>query len=199
MNMDYNTSREKLKLPEYGRNVQKMVHTMKAIEDRDERTRTAFAIIGVMGNMFPHLRDVNDFKQKLWDHLMIMADFDLDIDAPYPLPDRSFLEVHVERVPYQDNRIRIMHYGKIVEEMIQSAIDKEDKEERMYMAYLIANHMKRSFLKWNKDVVNDAKIYDDLREMSAQILDYSPDDFGLVDVRAVVDHQKKKKNPNKTK
>ncbi len=197
--MEYNTSREKLKLPEYGRNVQKMVLQMKAIEDRDERTRTAYAIVGVMGNMFPHLRDVNDFKQKLWDHLMIMSDFDLDIDAPYPLPTREFLEVKVEKVPYQDNRIRIMHYGKIVEEMIQSAIDKEDKEERMYMAFLIANHMKRSFLKWNKDVVNDAKIYDDLREMSSQILDYTPEDFGLVDVKAVVVQQKKKKNPNKSK
>ncbi len=195
--MEYNTSRDKLKLPEYGRNVQRMVQQMKEIEDRDERTRTAYAIIGVMGNMFPHLRDVNDFKQKLWDHLTIMADFDLDIDAPYPLPTKEFLEYKIDKVPYSEKSISIKHYGSLVSEMIQSAIDEHDMDKRKYMAFLIANHMKRSFLKWNKEVVQDAKIYDDLRNMSNSILDYTEDDFGLVDVRNVVVQVKKKKNPNK--
>lgn len=197
--MEYNTSREKLKLPEYGRNIQKMVKQMKAIEDRDERTRTAFAIIGVMGNMFPHLRDVNDFKQKLWDHLMIMSDFELDIEAPFPLPDKEFLTAKVEKVPYKSEDIRIKHYGKVVEEMIQCAIDMRDLDQRKYLAFLIANHMKRSFLKWNKDVINDAKIYDDLRHLSSSILDYTPDDFGLIDVKEVVPQLKKTRNPNKVK
>ena len=197
--MEYNTSREKLILPEYGRHVQKMVQQMKEIADKDERTRTAYAIIGVMGNMFPQLKEVLDFKQKLWDQLMIMADFDLDIDAPYPLPDRSFLDIHVDRVPYQDLDIRYMHYGKLVDDMIQAAIDMRDMEQRKYMAFLIANHMKRSYLKWNKDVVNDGKIYDDLRDMSQRILDYTSDDFGLVEVGEVVTAVRKSKNPNKSK
>ncbi len=197
--MDYNTSREKLKLPEYGRNVQNMVNQMLEIEDRDERTRTAFAIIDVMGNMFPHLRDVNEFKQKLWDHITIMSDFKLDIDAPYPLPDKEFLEVKVAKVPYRDEHIKIRHYGKLVEEMIQAAIDMDDMEQRKYLSFLVANQMKRSFLKWNKDVVTDAKIYEDLSLLSNGILAYTEEDFGLIEVKAVVPTIKKKKNPNKNR
>lgn len=197
--MDYNTSREKLKLPEYGRNVQNMVNQMMEITDRDERTRTAFAIIDVMGNMFPHLRDVNEFKQKLWDHITIMSDFKLDIDAPYPLPDKEFLEIKVEKMPYREEIIKIRHYGKLVEEMIQAAIDMDDMEKRKYLAFLVANQMKRSFLKWNKDVVNDAKIYEDLRYLSHNILDYTEEDFGLVEIKEVVPNIKRKKNPNKNK
>lgn len=195
--MDYNTSREKLKLPEYGRNVQNMVNQMLEIEDRDERTRTAFAIIDVMGNMFPHLRDVNEFKQKLWDHITIMSDFKLDIEAPYPLPDREFLEVKVDKMPYKEERIKIRHYGKLVENMIQAAIDMDDMDKRKYLAFLVANQMKRSFLKWNKDVVTDAKVFEDLRFLSNSILDYSDEDFGLVEIKEVVPNVKKRKNPNK--
>ena len=116
--MEYNTQKKKLLLPEYGRNIQKMVDYLLTIEDREERTRAAKTVIDVMGNLYPHLRDVPDFRHKLWDHLAIMSEFKLDIDTPYPLPSLSKLQEKPERLPYSSNHIKYKHYGKLVEKLI---------------------------------------------------------------------------------
>ena len=113
--MEYNTQKKKLLLPEYGRNIQKMVDYLLTIEDREERTRAAKTVIDVMGNLYPHLRDVPDFRHKLWDHLAIMSEFKLDIDTPYPLPSLSKLQEKPERLPYSSNHIKYKHYGKLVQ------------------------------------------------------------------------------------
>lgn len=163
--MEY-SSREDLILPEYGRNIQQMVDHALTIEDREERTRCANAIITIMGNLFPYLRDVNDFKHKLWDHLAIMSDFQLDIDYPYEILKKDNLHTKPERIPYKNSRIKYMHYGRTLEQMINRAVSYPEGEERTHLTKLIANHMKKCYLTWNKDGVSDEKIFADLYELS---------------------------------
>lgn len=163
--MDYNSNRKKLALPEYGRNIQSMVDYLMTIEDRDKRTKSAHTVIDVMGNLFPHLRDVQEFKHKLWDHIAIMTDFKLDIDYPYDPPSPDILTEKPNRVPYNQHRIRYKHYGRTMELMIEQANDYEG-EEREIMIEQLANHMKKSYLAWNKDAVEDKKIFKDLEELS---------------------------------
>ena len=153
--MRYNTEEKRLALPEYGRNIQNMVDYCVTIQDREERKRCANAIINIMGNMFPHLRDVNDFKHILWDHLAIMADFKLDIDYPYEIVRKENLYNRPPRIPYNNNRIRYRHYGKTLELMINKATRLEPGPERSQLIRLLANQMKKSFLTWNKESVDD--------------------------------------------
>ncbi|MBN2273691.1 MAG: DUF4290 domain-containing protein [Bacteroidales bacterium] len=166
MNYDYNSCRPRLILPEYGRNMQKMVDYILTIEDRDERNRLAQAIINIMGNMNPHLRDINDFKHKLWDHLAIMSDFKLDIDYPYDVPRAEEFIEKPRRVPYNTNQIRYRHYGKIIERLIEEAIKLPEGDDKEALIKLIANQMKKSYLAWNRDSVTDAIIGSDLEEIS---------------------------------
>ena len=160
--MDYNTQKKKLLLPEYGRNIQKMVDHILTIQDRDERTRAAKTIIDVMGNLYPHLRDVPDFRHKLWDHLAIMSGFKLDIETPYPLPSLEKINEKPEKLPYQTNHIKYRHYGKLVEKLIEKIKETEEKKKKRALIVLTANHMKKSFLTWNKDSVEDEQIYNDI-------------------------------------
>ncbi len=169
--MDYNSNRKNLILPEYGRHIQKMVDHAVTIEDREERAKCANTIIGIMGNMFPHLRDVNDFKHKLWDHLAIMADFKLDIDYPYELLEKETLTKRPDKIPYKNSRISYKHYGELVEKMIEQAVLLEDETERKHLSVLIANHMKKSLFIWNKDSVTDERIFDDLKRLSKGMLE----------------------------
>lgn len=164
--MDYNSNRSKLALPEYGRNLQNMVNHIMAIEDRNERNRAARTIIDIMGTMYPYLRDINDFKHKLWDHLAIMSNFQLDIDYPYAPPSPEFFVSPPKRVPYDNNTIKYRHYGKTIENLIEKAVDYPDEKERELLIKLIANHMKKSYVVWNKDSVTDEKIFADIEEMS---------------------------------
>lgn len=164
--MKYNTEGKRLALPEYGRNIQNMVDYCVTIEDREERKRCANTIINIMGNMFPHLRDVNDFKHILWDHLAIMVDFKLDIDYPYEIVKKENLYARPPRIPYNNNRIRYRHYGKTLELMIRKATEWEEGIERDQLVKLLANQMKKSFLTWNKESVDDRKIFKDLDELS---------------------------------
>ena len=164
--LKYNTQEKRLALPEYGRNMQNMVDHCVSIPDREERTRCANTIINIMGNMFPHLRDVNDFKHILWDHLAIMADFALDIDYPYEVIKREDMYIRPPRLPYPQGKITYKHYGKYLESMIRKAVKYEDSEEKEILTGLLANHMKKSFLTWNKEVVDDRKIFDDLELLS---------------------------------
>lgn len=162
----YNTQQKKLILPEYGRNIQNMVDYCVSISDREERTRCANTIINIMGNMFPHLRDVNDFKHILWDHLAIMSDFSLDIDYPYEVVKRENMYRKPQRLPYTQSRFAYKHYGKNLENMIKAATVYEDGEQKQYLIQLLANHMKKSFLTWNKEVVDDRKIFKDMEQLS---------------------------------
>jgi len=168
MEYDYNSCRPRLILPEYGRNMQKMVDHILSIEDRDERNRLAQAIITIMGNMNPHLRDINDFKHKLWDHLALMSEFKLDIDYPYDVPRAEEFVEKPRRVPYNTNQIRFRHYGKIIERLIEEAIKLPEGEDKETLIKLIANQMKKSYLAWNRDSVTDAIIGADLEELSGK-------------------------------
>lgn len=164
--MNYNTEEKKLVMPEYGRNIQNMVDYCVNIQDREERKRCANSIINIMGNMFPHLRDVNDFKHILWDHLAIMADFKLDIDYPYEIIKKEDLYSRPPKIPYNNCRIRYRHYGKTLELMIQKATELEAGTEKDQLIKLLATQMKKSFLNWNKETVDDRKIFKDLDELS---------------------------------
>ncbi len=197
--MDYNTQRKHLSLPEYGRNIQQMVNHLLGVEDRDERNKMAKAIIAVMGNMNPHLRDINDFKHKLWDHLHIMSDFQLDIDSPYPKPDINSIFEKPKIVPYPTKPIRYKHYGRSIEMMIAKAIEMEEGPQKEALTQLIANHMKKSFLTWNKDSVSDEDIIRDMTELSNGQLTLAPD-FKLNEVKETITHKSKKKfSPRKNK
>jgi molybdopterin converting factor small subunit len=168
MAYDYNSCRPRLILPEYGRNMQKMVDHILSIEDRDERNRLAQAIITIMGNMNPHLRDINDFKHKLWDHLALMSEFKLDIDYPYDVPRAEEFVEKPRQVPYNTNQIRFRHYGKIIERLIEEAIKLPEGDDKETLIKLIANQMKKSYLAWNRDSVTDAIIGADLEELSGK-------------------------------
>lgn len=160
--MDYNTQRIQLKLPEYGRTIQKMVDYCCTIENRDERSRAANAVIAIMGNMNPHLRDVADFKHKLWDHLAIMSDFKLDIDWPYPLPDMELLNEKPQKLPYSDGRFKFKHYGKFIEQVLNKINDIEEPEKKNALTELMANHMKRSYMVWKKESISDEIVFKEL-------------------------------------
>ncbi|RPH33528.1 MAG: DUF4290 domain-containing protein [Bacteroidales bacterium] len=172
--MDYNTSRKKLNLPEYGRNIQQMVDHLSTVEDRDERNRLARVLIGIMGNLNPHLRDINDFKHKLWDHIFIMSDFKLDIDSPYPIPSQETYEEKPKTVPYPTQPITYKHYGRSIEMMIQKAIEMEEGQQKEALTQLIANHMKKAYLMWNNDSVSDEDVIRDLNVLSKGKLALAP-------------------------
>lgn len=193
--MDYPTHKGKLIMPEYGRNIQQMVEHALTIEDKEERTRCVHSIIHTMGNLFPYLRDISDFKHKLWDHLAIMSDFKLDIDFPYGEPEKSALETKPERVEYLTKPIRCMHYGRIVDEMIEKALLYEEGEEKQALVCAIANLMKRNFLLWNKDVVEDSKIWADLLALSGEQLKPTEGDK-LWDAKDILGNGTKKNNKN---
>lgn len=164
--MDYNSTREKLIMPEYGRNIQQMVRHAMTIEDREERNRCARTIINIMGNLFPYLRDVADFKHKLWDHLAIMSDYQLDIDSPYPMPKRENIESHPEPLPYSNHNIKLKHYGHIVEALIEKAVSTTDPEEKQQLVESIANYMKKALLANNKDITTDDRLFSDIVKLS---------------------------------
>ena len=158
--MEYNTRQKRLPLPEYGRSVQKMVDHALTIEDRAERQKCAETIVHIMKSMFPNQPDQ---ERKLWDHLAIMSDFRLDIDYPCEVIKPEEFHVAPQRVPYRDGEIRNRHYGRIVEGMIAHAMTLEDGEERESFVELILIQMKKNYIAWNKDGVEDKRIIEDLR------------------------------------
>jgi len=181
--MKYNTAEKRLTLPEYGRNIQNMVDYCVLIEDRTERRNCADTIINIMGSMFPHLRDVNDFKHILWDHLAIMSDFKLDIDYPYEIVKLENLYARPPKIPYNNSQIRYRHYGQTLEQMIRKATALNEGEERDQLIKMLANQMKKSFLAWNKETVDDEKIFKDLNELSGGKIALDSDVYKLMDSR----------------
>lgn len=195
--MRYNTAEKKLALPEYGRNIQNMVDYCVTIEDREERKHCADTIINIMGNMFPHLRDVNDFKHILWDHLAIMSDFKLDIDYPYEIVKKEDLNTRPPRLPYSNSRIRYRHYGKTLEMMIQRATEFEQGTEKEVLVKLLANQMKKSFLSWNKESVEDSKIFKDLEELSEGRIVLNEEAVKLAESRTILARNNNNNNNKK--
>jgi hypothetical protein len=193
MEYDYNTSRKHLILPEYGRNIQKMVDMILATEDRVERNRQAQALIAVMGNLNPHLRDIHDFKHKLWDHLAIMSEFKLDIDYPYAIPVPESFQEKPKIVSYPQSSIRYKHYGKIIEQMIGKACTMEEGEERRALISIIGNHMKKSYLTWNREAVDDQVIMNDFFVLSKGKLKLD-ESYKLEDTREILNKGKKKRD-----
>lgn len=196
--MEYNTQLKKLALPEYGRNIQNMVDFCLQIQNRDERTKCANSIISVMGNLFPHLRDVNDFKHILWDHLAIMSDFRLDIDYPYEIIKRENLYTKPGKIPYSHSDMTYKHYGKTLEKLIDLAADYPEGEQREQLILLVANHMKKSYVQWNKEV-EDKRIFFDLYEMSKRRIDLRDSSIKLTEVKEQPQKNNNKKNNNQKK
>ena len=163
-----------------------MVEHAMTIQDREERQRCANTIIKIMGNMYPLLRDLPDFKQKLWDHLAIMSDFKLDIDYPYELVKPDTLWSKPDRIPYPMGRIRYRHYGKTLEKMIQKATEFEPGTEKEVLVKLLATQMKKSFLNWNKESVEDSKIFKDLEELSEGRIILSEEAVKLAESRTIL-------------
>ncbi len=159
-----NLPENKIILTEYGRNIQKMVEYAMTISDKEERTRCVNSIIDTMGIFFPHLRDVNDFKHKLWDHLAMMSNYKLDIDYPYDVPQEPVKTIP-EKIPYPQGHVRFRYYGDFIAQLVKAA-DKLSGDDRERYIGVLANHMKRCYLTWNKDSVEDSTIINDLYELS---------------------------------
>ena len=164
--LEYNTERPHLIIPEYGRHFQKMVDHAVSIEDREERNKIAKSIISVMGNLQPHLRDVPDFQHKLWDQLFIMSDFKLDVDSPFPITSKEELKQRPDPLEYPQNHPKYRFYGNNIKRMIDVAVGWEKGDMRDGLEYAIANHMKKCYLNWNKDTVDDQAIFKHLYELS---------------------------------
>ena len=188
---DYNTNRPDMVIPEYGRNVQKMVEYAMSIEDRTERNKIAHAIISVMGQLQPHLRDIADFKHKLWDHLFVISNFKLDVDSPYPIPEREILFEKPESMDYPKTKNRYKHYGKSVNDLIEAAIAIDDKVEQSALVGVILNLMKKNYIMFNQGSVDDPLIISDLKAISKDQLEI-PKDFQITTTNEVLAMTKKK-------
>ena len=177
MRKNYNYTRRKLFLPEYGRHIQEMVDSLLDIPDRRERTRQAKAVIAVMGNLNPLLRDTADFTHKLWDHLIIMSDFKLDVDSPYPLPTRQELTVTPRKLEYPQSYISHKHYGKYVGRMIRKVGEEDDPARRAASIASIVSFMQLKSFEYNQEHPNNDVIAKDIREMSGNVIDIGEDTF----------------------
>ena len=169
--MEYNTNRAKLLMPEYGRNIQMMVEYCKSILSKEERNEVAKTIVEFMGQRNPHLRDEENYKHKLWDHLYILADYDLDVDAPYPFPTKEELAQKPNRMDYPSFENEYKFYGKSILQLIDRAIELEEGEEKEALIQVIANNMKKSYNVYNKEHVQDEVIFRHLKELSQDKLD----------------------------
>jgi hypothetical protein len=197
--LQYNSERTPLIIPEYGRHLHIMVDQMLETEDREERNKKAKAIIGVMGNLNPHLRDVPDFQHKLWDQLFIMSDFKLDVDCPYEKPIRELLEERPQPLTYPQNFPKYRFYGNNIKSMIDVAQNWEEGEMKDALVYNIANHMKKCFLSWNKDTVDDEVIFNHLKELSEDLLKVNPEHLPLTDTADFLKSKPKNGNGPKSK
>jgi hypothetical protein len=179
--MEMNSARPEITLPEYGRNIQKMVQFALTLDDREERAKCCKAIISVMGQLFPYLRDMEDFNHKLWDHLHIMSGFQLDVDSPYPKPEPSQFISRPNSIPYPKLAPKFGHYGRYVESMIAKCVDMEDSEEKQNFIRAIARLMKQNALNWNRNTVTDDVVLNDLKYLSNGALNVD----GITEIHAV--------------
>ena len=202
--MEYNTLQKKMIMPEYGRHVHIMVQHAIQIKDRDQRNAAAQTIVGVMGNLMPHLREIPDFKHKLWDHLFIISDFKLDIDAPYPPPSHSEMVERPNTVPYPQSHIRQKHYGKILVDMIRETGKLPDCPQRDQLIQQLATQMRKSYIAWNRSEINNEQIVQDIWDISDGKITLNPDMLQYVEQPVVresfyVPQGKQMKNKKKFK
>ena len=203
--MEYNTEREKIVISEYGRNIQVMIRHLMDIEDRKQRTEAAYFIVNVMAQMNPQVKESNDYMHKLWDHLHIIADYKLDVDGPYPVPTPEMQKKKPEHVGYQKNNIRYGHYGQYIYDVVKKVKEMEDGPKKQAILINIANQMKRDYLNWNRDTVNDLLILDDLYKISGEEITL-PMETKLIPTNEILNkpqnqqqNQKKKQNNNNNK
>jgi hypothetical protein len=194
--LEYNCERPHLIIPEYGRHIQKLVDHCILLEDAEERNTMAKAIVDVMGNLQPHLRDVPDFKHKLWDQLFIMSDFKLEVDSPYEKPDKDLLQSKPEALAYPKAASKYRFYGNNIQIMIDVALTWDAGEAREALYFAIANHMKKCYLNWNKDTVDDTVIFEHLKELSNGKINLVSRDESLTEVK---DLMRKRKNSGKNR
>jgi Domain of unknown function (DUF4290) len=174
--MDYNTDQPPMVISEYGRSVQRMIDICLTIEDRNERNRCARTIVKAMALLNPQMKEYQDYEHKLWDHLFIMSGYKLDVDSPFPKPEQGVLAAPPERVRYPQSDIRFRHYGKILEELIRKAMTEEDPKNKEVFTGQLAQLMKKHYLNWNRDSVNDQLIVEQLEMLSKGQLKV-PEDF----------------------
>ncbi|MFY0253273.1 DUF4290 domain-containing protein [Chitinophaga sp. 30R24] len=172
--MEYNTTRNHLIMKEYGRNIQKMVEYLGTIEDDYERQRNAMAVIELMGTLNPHLRNVEDFRHKLWDHIFNISGFTLKVESPYPVPTLEKLRARPERLPYPKKYPRNRHFGKNLEMIIDKAVHEESPEKKEGFTQCIGNYMKLAYTNWHKESVHDDAIRGELMAISEGQLEYHP-------------------------
>ncbi|MBP6039751.1 MAG: DUF4290 domain-containing protein [Flavobacterium sp.] len=192
--LEYNSQRSHLIIPEYGRHLQKLIDQATAIADREERNKAARYIISVMGSLNPHLRDVPDFQHKLWDQLFIMSDFNLDVDSPYPIPSKDILTQKPDRLKYPQNFPKYRFYGNNIKYMIDVANSWEESDLKNALVLVIANHMKKCYLSWNKDTVTDEVIFEHLIELSDGKLNLSKSNEELSNTHDLMKVNKKVSN-----
>lgn len=194
--LEYNAERVHLIIPEYGRHLQKLIDQATLIESKEERNKAAKYIIQVMGTLNPHLRDVPDFQHKLWDQIFIMSDFKLDVDSPYPIPTKDVIHLKPERLAYPQKNPKYRFYGNNIKYMIDVANSWEDGEMKNALVKVIANHMKKSFLSWNKDTVTDTVIFEHLYELSQGKLNLLQSSEELLNTNDLMRTNKKMSNKN---
>ncbi|WP_187240728.1 DUF4290 domain-containing protein [Mesonia sp. HuA40] len=198
--LEYNSERSTLHIPEYGRHIQKMVEYAVSIKDDEERNKVAKSIIAVMGNLNPHLRDVPDFQHKLWDQLFIISDFKLEVDSPYPKPSREMLEESPAPLNYPQNHPKYRFYGNNIKRMIDAALKFEEGALKEALIFNIANHMKKCYLNWNRDTVEDKVIFDHLFELSNGQINLNKKEEDLAEASDLIKgNNKKQYNKNKSK
>ncbi len=195
--LQYNTKRTQLIIPEYGRHVQLMIDQIMETQDREERNKMARAVIGIMGNMNPHLRDVPDFQHKLWDQLFIMSNFELDVDSPFEKPQKEVLTQKPDRLDYPQRNPKYRFYGNNIKSMINVTINWEEGDLKNALVFNIANHMKKCFLNWNKDTVQDEVILNHLLELSDNKLKVKEEDLPLTDASEFLKIRSKNGNGSK--
>ncbi len=195
--MNYNTQREKMPLPEYGRAVQDMVDYALTIQDKVDRKRCAYTIVNIMGNMFPTLRDVPDFRNKLWDHLAYMSEYKLDIDYPCHITHLDKLKTKPDKVKYLSGNIKYRHYGRIIQEHIKTAMELPEGPARDQLVRLLAVQMKKNLLLWNKELFDDNRVLEDIKSMSKGVLEVSESDLNLGFSQPQRPYNNRKKNKKK--
>ncbi len=191
--MEYNTKRERMLIPEYGRNIQKMIDYCIGIEDREKRNFVAEAIVKVMGQMNSQNAKSLDFEQKLWDHLHIISGFNLDIDSPYPAPKKDEVTKNPDKIVYSKKTMSFPHYGKHIESVISAVTEIEDGEQKDAMVLAIANYLKKSYLSWNRESVNDETVLKNMAEISGGKLKLN-EEFQLISTSEALTKPLKQKN-----
>lgn len=199
--MEYNTKRPKLQITDYGRNIYKLIDYAKTIEDRDKRNAVAACIVNVMAQVNPKVKEETDYKHKLWDHLLLMSNFELDVDSPYPVSHENNINFEPKPLKYKTNHINYRHYGKVLEDLIEKVSTYPEGEEKEVLIELIAHQMKRSYLTWNRNTVSDDIIFEQFDQLSTGKLKLR-DDFQLLANKEYEDgntQNNKNQNPNRIK